>query len=97
LGSEIEDMTEIDEREAQENSLDKNQLWSEENPNLVDEDDDIICTPSESSLFHLIRLLVTRALPVCGGFISMFLNNFISMSSAGQIGDDAIFAGISGQ
>lgn len=46
-------------------------------------DSDIYNTTSDSTLCHVITLLVKRGVPVCAGFFFMFLNGFITMSSAG--------------
>jgi MATE family multidrug resistance protein len=50
-----------------------------------DGDDDIDFTTEESQ----------RAIPVCIGYIFMFLNGFITMTFAGHLKDSSIFAGIS--
>ena len=77
----------------------------EDDDNENDDYNDIITTDENSSFWHLIYLLFRRAIPVCVGFVLMFLMNFITMTFAGHIqmlNNDidtdeatAIFAGIS--
>ena len=48
------------------------------------EDEDIVNTYEDSSVLKLAYLLAKRTVPVCMGFIIMYINNFITMSFAGH-------------
>lgn len=50
-----------------------------------EDQNDINTTDEHTSLWHLIYLLFRRAIPVCLGFVLMFLAGFITMTFAGHI------------
>ena len=64
-----------------------NETEEETLPNESENEDqiDINTTDEHSSICHLIYLLFHRAIPVCMGFVLMFLAGFITMTFAGHI------------
>lgn len=65
-----------------------------------DEDSEIRNTDVNCTTLHLSLLLAKRAIPVCLGFLFMYLNSFITLTYAGHLNldpdkRDAVFAGVS--
>lgn len=66
----------------------------------IDDDSEIRNTDVNCSTTHLSLLLAKRAVPVCLGFLFMYLNSFITLTYAGHLNldadkRDAVFAGVS--